>query len=76
MFLLSLEIIATDYKVSMRKYAINSVNINLHNNTHSLSTRNPRERMFVVQISLLIVIFLSLIPQFLSLMQTIKEVNP
>ena len=64
MFLLSLEIIATDDKVGMRKYTINSVNINIHINTHSLITRNPRERMFVVQISLLIVMFLSLIPQF------------
>ena len=29
-------------------------NIDLHNITHSLMSRNPRERMFVVQISLLI----------------------
>jgi hypothetical protein len=35
-------------------------NINLHNVTHSLISRNPRERMFEVQISLLIVTFLSL----------------
>ena len=35
--------------------------INLHNTTHSLISWNPRERMFVVQISLLIVIFFSLI---------------
>ena len=34
-------------------------NINLHNITHSLISRNSRERMFVVQISLLIVTFLS-----------------
>ena len=32
--------------------------------------------MFIVQVSLLIVMFLSLISQNLSLMQTIKEVNP
>ena len=32
--------------------------------------------MFVVQISFLIVTFLSIISQFFSLMQTIKEVNP
>ena len=51
-------------------------NINLHNITHSLISWNPRERMFVVQISLLIVIFISIISQMLSLMQTIKEVNP
>ena len=51
-------------------------NINLHNVTHSLISQNPRERMFVVQISLLIVTFLSLISQNLSLMQTTKEVNP
>ena len=30
-------------------------NINPHNVTHSLISRNPRERIFVVQISLLIV---------------------
>ena len=51
-------------------------NINLHNITHSLISRNSRERMFVVQISLLIVTFLSLISRILSLMQTTKEVNP
>jgi hypothetical protein len=36
-------------------------NINLHKVMHSLISRNPRERMFVVQISLLIATFLSLI---------------
>ena len=36
-------------------------NINLHNVTRSLIPQNPRERMFVVQISLLIVTSLSLI---------------
>ena len=51
-------------------------NINLHNATHSLISRNPREWMFIVQISLLIVKFLTLISFFLSLLQTIKEVNP
>ena len=50
--------------------------INPHNVAHSLISRNPREQMFVVEISLLIVTFLSLISQTLSLMQTIKEVNP
>ena len=51
-------------------------NINLHNVTHSLTYQNRRERMFVVQISLLIVTFLSLISRNLSLMQITKEVNP
>ena len=36
-------------------------NINPHNVTFSLMSPNPREQMFVVQISLLIVTFLSLI---------------
>ena len=44
--------------------------INLHNITHSLISRNPREQMFVVQISLLFVTFLSLVSQILSLLQT------
>jgi phosphoglycerol transferase MdoB-like AlkP superfamily enzyme len=44
---------------------------------HSLISRNLREWMFVVvQISLLIVIFLSLISWNLSLMQTTQEVTP
>jgi hypothetical protein len=51
-------------------------NINLHNVTHSLISQNPRERMFVVQISLLVVTLLSLISWNLSLMQTTKEANP
>ena len=51
-------------------------NINLHNVTQSLICRNSREWMFVVQISLFIVTFLSLISQNLSSMQTTKEVNP
>jgi hypothetical protein len=53
-----------------------TLNINLHNITHSLISQNPREHMFVVQISLLIATFLSLISQNLSLMQTTKVVNP
>jgi hypothetical protein len=51
-------------------------NTNLHNVTHSLISRTPRERMFVVQISLLIVTFLSLISRNLSLLQTTKVVDP
>ena len=51
-------------------------NINLYNITHSLISPNPWEWMFAVQISLLIVTFLSLISRILSLMQTTKEVNP
>ena len=35
--------------------------INLHNVTHSLISRNPREHMSVVQISLFIVTLLSLV---------------
>jgi uncharacterized membrane protein len=50
-------------------------NINPHNVSHSLIFRNPRERMFIVQILLLIVTFFSLISQFFSIMQTTKEVN-
>jgi hypothetical protein len=51
-------------------------NINPHNVTHSLMSQNPRERTFVVQISLLTVTFLSLISQNLSLMQITQEINP
>ena len=51
-------------------------NINLHNITHSLVSRNPRERMFIVQTSLLIVTFLSLLSRISSLMQTTKKANP
>jgi hypothetical protein len=47
--------------------------INPHNVTHSLISWNPRERMFVDQISLLIVTFLSLLSQNLWLMQTIRS---
>ena len=39
-------------------------------------SRNPGEQMFIVQISLLIATFLSLISRNLSIMQTTKEVNP
>ena len=39
-------------------------NINPYNVTHSLVSRNPRERMFIVQRSLLIVTILSLISRF------------
>jgi hypothetical protein len=38
--------------------------MNPHNVPRSLISRNSRERMFIVQISLLIVTFLSLISQF------------
>ena len=51
-------------------------NTNLHNITHSLISWNPRERMSIVQIPLLIVTFLSLISRILSLMPTTKEVIP
>ena len=50
--------------------------IDLHNVTHSLISWNLRERMFVVQISLLFVTFLSLISRIWSLMHTTKEVSP
>ena len=46
----------------------NLYNINPHNVTHSLISWNPRNRMIVVQISLLIV-------TFPSLTQTTKEIN-
>ena len=51
-------------------------NINLHNITRSRISQNPRKRMFIVQILLLIVTSFSLISRTLSLMQTIIEVNP
>jgi hypothetical protein len=50
--------------------------INPHNVTHSLISRSPREHMFLVQISHLIVTIFFLISQILSLMQTTKEANP
>jgi hypothetical protein len=54
----------------------NSVISTPHYVTHSLISQNPRERMVVVQMSLLIVTFLSLISRILSVLQTTKEVNP
>ena len=39
-------------------------NINLHNITHSLISQNLKDQMFVIQISLLIVTFLSLVSWF------------
>ena len=57
-------------------YTLNSVISTPQNVTHSLISWNPRERMFVVQISLLMVTFLSLVSWNLSLMQTTQEVNP
>ena len=58
-------------------YTLNSVmSTSIISLTSSLVSRNPWERMFVVQILLLIVTFLSLISQILSsIMQTTKEVN-
>ena len=56
-------------------YTLNSIMSTLHNVTHSLISWNPRERMFVVQISFLIVTFPSRISRILSLMQITKEVN-
>ena len=50
-------------------------NTNLHNVTHSLIFQNPREQMSIVQISFLIVTFLSLVSRILSVMQTTQEVN-
>ena len=44
--------------------------------SHILISRNPREHMFVVQISLLIVTFLSLISWNLSLMQKHQRSQP
>ena len=48
-------------------------NINPHNITHLLISQNPKERMFVVQISLLIVTILSLISQLLSKCKPLKK---
>ena len=47
--------------------------INFHNVTLSLISRNPRERMFIVQISFLIVTFLSLTSQNLWLCKPPKN---
>ena len=57
-------------------YTLNSVISTPFNVTHSLLFRNPGGRMFVVQISFLTVIFLSLVSRISSSMQTTKEVNP
>ena len=57
------------------RYTLHSV-ISTSIMSHSLISWNSRERMFIVHISLLIVIFLSLESQILSFMQTTKEVNP
>ena len=51
-------------------------NINPYSITHSLISQNPRERMFVVRISLRIVTFLSLISRIFALLQATKDVNP
>ena len=51
-------------------HSINSCNV-----THSLISRNLREWMFLVQISLLIVTFLYLISRVLKLMQLTNEIN-
>jgi hypothetical protein len=51
-------------------------NINLHNATYFLISQSHGEQMFVVQIPLLIVTFLSLISIFFPLMQTTEELNP
>ena len=60
------------------KFGIHSKlhNINFCNVTYSLISQNSRERMFLVQISLLIVTFLFFISRVLPLMQTTIEVNP
>ena len=64
-------------KFSATKYTLYKLrNIDFHNITHTVISWNPRERMLVVQISLLIVTFLSLISRISSLLQTTKEVNP
>ena len=64
--------------IFLKRYQIHPKlrNINPHNVTHSLTSQNPREWMFLVQISLLIIKFLFLISQGFSWIQTIKEVNP
>ena len=58
------------------EYTLTSVISTPGNVLHSLISPDPRERMFVVQISLLVVTFISLTSRNLSLTQTIKEVNP
>ena len=73
---LLLRLMSVSFVVESSKICPKLCNINLHNVTHSLISQNPRERMRVVQILLLIVTFLSLISRILSLMQSTKEVNP
>ena len=51
-------------------------NINLHDITHSLISQNPRERMFVVQISLPIVTFRSLISRIFVIDATHQRSQP
>ena len=51
-------------------------NVNPYNLTHSLISRNPRERLFVVQISLLIVTFLSLISQNMVINENRQRSQP
>ena len=53
-------------------YTLNSV-ISTPTTSHTLISTNPRERMFVAQVSLLIVTFLSLISRNRSLMQTTQK---
>jgi hypothetical protein len=60
---------------NMYLYTLNSVISTPHNVTYSRISWNPREQMFVVQISLLIVTFLSLVSRTLSSMQTTEEVH-
>ena len=57
-------------------YILHSVIPTFYNFTHPLISQNPREQMFLFQILLLIVTFLSLISSILSLMQTTMKVNP
>ena len=58
-----------------RIYTLNSHNVNFQNVTYSLISRNPRNRMFLVEISLLIIVFLSLMSQKWSLMQLPKKLT-
>ena len=51
-------------------------NINPYNVIHYTISQNPMNQLFLVQILLLIVTFLSLNSQVLPLMQTIIEFNP
>ena len=51
-------------------------NSNLHNITHFLISQNPRERMFVVQISLFLVTFLSLMSQYFVINANYQRSQP